>query len=168
MFFAVGHNFLGIVKCIHLTSMLSQEHGLQGLCTVRRTVPCTVLCSPAPCWALIQYCDHTKIISLAAPAPLVLFTIFTLLTLYNIIDKIYNIYTASYCNSAARHKPQYTSSPLPPVRPPQLLPFFTAPFTAAAHVLMRAFLPFPPTIMNIFGRSGAFYSQGRTHNALML
>ena len=68
----------------------------------------------------------------------------TLLTLYNIIDKIYNIYPASYCNSAARNKSQYTSSPLPPVRrPPELLQFCTAPFTTAAHVLMSAFLPFP-------------------------
>ena len=105
----------------------------------------------------------------SSPSGIIYNIYITLLTLYNIIDKIYNIYPTSYCNSAARNKPQYTSSPLPPVRrPPELLQFCTAPFTAAAHVLMRTFLPFPPTIMNIFGRSGAFYSQGRTHNALML
>ena len=150
--------------------LLQEQHGLQGLCIVG-TVPGTVLCSPAPRWALIQYCDHTKIISLAAPVPVVLFTIFTIFTLhylhFTILLTRFTIFTQPV--TATQQWGINLQSPLPPVRrPPELLQFCTAPFSTAAHVLMRTFLPFPPTIMNIFGRSGAFYSQGRTHNALML
>ena len=97
-----------------------------------------------------------------------IFTIFTLHYLhFTILLTRFTIFTQPV--TATQQWGINLQSPLPPVRrPPELLQFCTAPFTAAAHVLMRAFLPFPPTIMNIFGRSGAFYSLGRTHNALML
>ena len=175
MFFAVGHNFWGIVNKMHPFDL-----------NVIATTPWSagsLYCgdSPGHCAMFPRATlssdsilrSHQDNFSRGSSPSGIIYNIYniyiTLLTLYNIIDKIYNIYPTSYCNSAARNKPQYTSSPLPPVRrPPELLQFCTAPFTAAAHVLMRTFLPFPPTIMNIFGRSGAFYSQGRTHNALVL
>ena len=159
MFFAVGHNFWGIVNKMHPfdLNVIARTAWIAG----------SLYCedSPRHC-AMFPHAtlssdsilrSHQDNFSRGSSPSGIIYNIFTIFTLhylhFTILLTRFTIFTQPV---TARHKPQYTSSPLPPVRAPGLLQFCTAPFTTAAHVLMRTFLPFPPTIMNIFGRSDAF------------
>ena len=90
--------------------LLQQQHGLQGL----YCEDCPRHCAMFPRATLSSDSilrSHQDNFSRGSSPSGIIYNIYiTLLTLYNIIDKIYNIYTASYCNSAVRHQPTITAA----------------------------------------------------------
>ena len=113
MFFAVGHNFWGIVNKMHPFDL--------NVIATTAWIAGSLYCKDSP-----RHCamfpratlssdsilrSHQDNFSRGSSPSGIIYNIYiTLLTLYNIIDKIYNIYTASYCNSAVRHQPTITAA----------------------------------------------------------
>ena len=112
MFFAVGHNFLGNctlhpfdLNVIATTAWIAGSQYCGDSPRHCAMFPRATLSSDS---ILRSHQDNFSRGS--SPSGIIYNIYITLLTLYNIIDKIYNIYTASYCNSAVRHQPTITAA----------------------------------------------------------
>ena len=92
--------------------LLQQQHGLQGLSQYCVDSPrhCAMFPRATLSSDSILRSHQDNFSRGSSPSGIIYNIYITLLTLYNIIDKIYNIYTASYCNSAVRHQPTITAA----------------------------------------------------------